>query len=121
VAFVVERRGRVLVRQRPEGVVNAHLWEFPNIEVTRHTDKIRQSARKVLGVSPRRLKRLCSIKHTITRYRITLDAYQVTGVDAVEKQDGFRWLGRADLKHRAFTSAHGRLLKQWIGGMDAQD
>src|SRR6185503_11908462 len=33
VAFVVERDGKYLVRQRPEGVVNAHLWEFPNVEV----------------------------------------------------------------------------------------
>jgi adenine-specific DNA glycosylase len=121
VAFVVERQGRVLVRQRPEGVVNAHLWEFPNIEVTRHTDGIRKSARTVLGASPKRLKRLCSIKHTITRYRITLDAYQVTGVESIGKLDGLRWLGRADLKYRAFTSAHGKLLKRWIEGMDAQD
>ena len=33
VAFVVEQEGRFLVRQRPAGVVNAHLWEFPNVEV----------------------------------------------------------------------------------------
>ena len=33
VAFVVERNGRFLVRQRPAGVVNAHLWEFPNVEI----------------------------------------------------------------------------------------
>ena len=32
-AFVVERDGKFLVRQRPEDVVNAHLWEFPNVEV----------------------------------------------------------------------------------------
>ena len=34
VAFVVERNGKFLVRQRPAGVVNAHLWEFPNVETT---------------------------------------------------------------------------------------
>ena len=33
VAFIVERNGRFLIRQRPAGVVNAHLWEFPNVEV----------------------------------------------------------------------------------------
>ena len=32
-AFVVERNGHFLVRQRPAGVVNAHLWEFPNVEI----------------------------------------------------------------------------------------
>src|SRR6185436_19194490 len=29
-AFVIERKGRFLVRRRPASVVNAHLWEFPN-------------------------------------------------------------------------------------------
>ena len=33
VAFVVERKGKYLVRQRSAGTVNAHLWEFPNVEV----------------------------------------------------------------------------------------
>ncbi len=33
VAFVVESCGKFLVRQRPANVVNAHLWEFPNVEV----------------------------------------------------------------------------------------
>ena len=33
VAFIAERKGRFLVRQRPAGVVNAHLWEFPNVEI----------------------------------------------------------------------------------------
>ena len=32
-AFVIERDGKFLVRQRPAGVVNAHLWEFPNVEL----------------------------------------------------------------------------------------
>ena len=32
-AFVIERDGKFLVRQRPAGVVNAHLWEFPNAEI----------------------------------------------------------------------------------------
>jgi len=35
VAFVVQKGYKLLVRQRPGGVVNAHLWEFPNVEVGR--------------------------------------------------------------------------------------
>src|SRR5579872_2018255 len=31
VSFVVRYNGKVLVRRRPAGVVNGHLWEFPNI------------------------------------------------------------------------------------------
>ena len=34
-AFILEHRGKVLVRQRPAGQVNAGLWEFPNFEPKR--------------------------------------------------------------------------------------
>ncbi len=32
IAFVIGRDGKFLVCRRPAGVVNAHLWEFPNLE-----------------------------------------------------------------------------------------
>jgi len=116
-AFVVERRGRILVRQRSAGVLNAHLWEFPNIELKRHRTDMRTSIRELLGENPRTLQRLCAIKHTITRYRITLDAYSVTGVGRIARRGGFSWLSRGELKHRAFASAHGKILSRWIDGM----
>jgi A/G-specific adenine glycosylase len=43
VAFVIECRGKFLVRQRPENVVNAHLWEFPNVEVN-HQIRVERAA-----------------------------------------------------------------------------
>jgi A/G-specific adenine glycosylase len=88
-AFVVERDGKFLVRQRPAGVVNAHLWEFPNVEapgapssrrrVTGPTTK--QHAGETLALPANGLcltttKPLCTIKHSITRYRITLEAWR---------------------------------------------
>jgi A/G-specific adenine glycosylase len=103
VAFVVERNGRFLVRQRPAGIVNAHLWEFPNVEVhlnpgsgghqsAHHFRKSSQSrltsaaavqesdleiirAAKSLGIDSATLQPICTVKHSITRYRITLDAF----------------------------------------------
>jgi A/G-specific adenine glycosylase len=109
VAFVVERNGRFLVRQRPAGVVNAHLWEFPNVEIgarlsePQHpqlqntagkistTDGTRtfcgsedprskaaaNAAMHVLGFMPSELTPLCTVKHSITHYRITLEVFHV--------------------------------------------
>jgi hypothetical protein len=57
--------------------VNAHLWEFPNVEVAPGDSDVMGAARKVLGVRPARLELLATIKHSITRYRITLEAYRV--------------------------------------------
>jgi A/G-specific adenine glycosylase len=114
-AFVAEKRGRLLVRQRPSGVVNAHLWEFPNIELSPEDADLRQVARHVLGVCPDKLELLGTVKHSITRYRITLSAYRVMGhhVAAISAGKG-RWLDRNRLGKLAFASAHRQILR-WLG------
>jgi A/G-specific adenine glycosylase len=76
-AFAAQQDGRVLVRQRPAGVVNAHLWEFPNVEVETGDADVRNAARRALGVVPKSIEPLCRIKHSITRYRITLEVFRV--------------------------------------------
>jgi adenine-specific DNA glycosylase len=74
-AFVLQHEDRFLVRQRPAKVVNAHLWEFPNVEVGANGIEARAVARRVLGGETESLRPLCVIKHSITRYRITLEAF----------------------------------------------
>jgi len=115
VAFVVNKRGRLLVRQRPAGVVNAHLWEFPNLEMSPADSDLEQAARRVLKILPRRLEPLCTVKHSITRYRITLEAYRVVIDHGARISAGKgRWLDRKQLGQLAFTSAHGRVLRRLV-------
>jgi A/G-specific adenine glycosylase len=155
VAFVVERNGRFLVRQRPDGIVNAHLWEFPNAEIhpspssspakldqsAHHFRKNSQSrltsaatvqesgleiihATNSLGIEPATLQPLCTVKHSITRYRITLEAFRVHlggRSSMTPKHLGTRrarpsgnngvWLPLAKLDSLAFTAAHRRILR----------
>jgi A/G-specific adenine glycosylase len=152
-AFVVERQGRFLVRQRPAGVVNAHLWEFPNVEIgarlsePQHarllnpagkipaTDDIRTCcgsgdprsesvayvAKQILGFTPKELTPLCTVKHSITRYRITLEAFRVQlggrssttpkKLGARRARPSGRWLPPAKLDSLAFTAAHRKILR----------
>ncbi|PYK59298.1 MAG: A/G-specific adenine glycosylase [Verrucomicrobia bacterium] len=112
VAFVAESRGRFPVRQRPAGVVNAHLWEFPNVEVSLDHRDIRQLAERLFGARPRSLKPLLRIRHSITRYRITLDVFRAEFADGLPRtiQAG-RWCSLNQLRNRAFPSAHGKILK----------
>jgi A/G-specific adenine glycosylase len=152
-AFVVERQGRFLVRQRPAGVVNAHLWEFPNVEIgarlsePQHarllnpagkipaTDDIRTCcgsgdprsesvtyvAKQILGFTPKELTPLYTVKHSITRYRITLEAFRVQlggrssttpkKLGARRARPSGRWLPPAKLDSLAFTAAHRKILR----------
>jgi len=112
-AFVAERNGHFLVRQRPAEVVNAHLWEFPNMEILNGKFNPNLAAKSALGVEPSSLQPLCTVKHSITRYRITLEAFRVNLERSCKtrlSQVGV-WKTPAQLQQLAFTAAHGKILR----------
>ncbi|MGD0350648.1 MAG: A/G-specific adenine glycosylase [Verrucomicrobiota bacterium] len=146
IAFIVEQTGRFLVRQRPAGVVNAHLWEFPNVEIgarltePQHADSkvnplrvtdprsgaVAETAVQIFGIKPKEISPLCTVKHSITRYRITLEAWHVnpggtsyTSPHSKPVNSGTRiarpsksgvWLTHAQMQQLAFTAAHRKIL-----------
>lgn len=119
VVFVLEHEGRFLVQQRPAGMVNAQLWEFPNLEVAAHADP-KDAARqwwhqfgatdRVRGRSdpagPVRLAPLVTLNHAITRFRMRAEAYRV--VFAGPPPSGC-WRTPTQLRRLAFTAAHRRI------------
>ena len=112
-AFVIDHRGKFLVHQRPAGVVNAHLWEFPNVEVgTRRCEpqEIFSELDALRVVDPRseKITPFCTLKHSITRYRITLDAFLVSLKAQPAKADGV-WIAPEKFDSLAFSSAHKKL------------
>ena len=107
-AFVVESRGEVLVRKRPEGGVNAHLWEFPNTRIYFRKVAPADMFRLVLPVAPKTLQPLAVVKHSITRYRITLTAYLATVTRRHPRMAG-KWVRLDRLPKLAFTAAHKKL------------
>lgn len=110
IALLVQQRGKWLVEQRPAGVVNAHLWEFPNIEIDAQTTDLLPHATKLLGAKPTQPEPLVTIKHSITRYRISLEAHLVTPAKTALKSATARWLTLDELDALAFTSAHRKVL-----------
>lgn len=116
VAFVVEGSGRFLVRQRPAGVVNAHLWEFPNGEAGEKTGA-KEVFKSEFGIAPVEMSPLCTLKHSITRNRITLEAFRVlpgrTRVIRPSKKFSKAgvWMTPARLRRLAFTAAHKKILR----------
>ena len=111
-ACVIERNGAVLVRQRPAGVVNGHLWEFPNVEVALKTSAraARRHLETELGCALESLSPLATVKHTITRYRITLDAFRGQLNEADARPGAGQWIPKSELERLPFSSAHRRVL-----------
>jgi A/G-specific adenine glycosylase len=107
VAFVIEENQKFLVRQRPAKVVNAHLWEFPNIEI--NGDKL-VLEKQPFNIAPKTAP-LCTIKHSITRYRITLDAFRASFRSDGKISNG-KWLRISELQKLAFPSAHRQILEK---------
>ena len=110
--FVVEQKGSYLVQQRGADVVNAHLWEFPNREANGKADAA-EPAQQEFGIKPSALHPLCTVKHSITRYRITAKAYRVEfGPKKIQAGNNRRWCTRDELASLAFTAAHRRIAEK---------
>ena len=113
IAFVVGHKGKFLVRQRTAGVVNAHLWEFPNVETGARLCEPQRvvsefNALRITDPRSQKLEPLCTIRHSITRYRITLEAFAVRLKNSPAKTGG-GWKTPAQMRQLAFTAAHKKL------------
>ena len=104
-AVIIRRRGRVLLVRCPEGGRWAGLWDFPRFPVhAEHPDALRREliggVRRQTGVQIEPGSHLKTIKHGVTRFRITLDCYEARYVAAPDGKAGaaeMRWLRPAEL------------------------
>ncbi len=114
IAFVAECNRKYFVRQRPAGVVNGHLWEFPNVEITGTDRDPRKLFENIFGLAPPEIHPLCTVKHSITRYRITLEALRIKLKRRPQTAAG-AWQSPAQMQALAFTSAHRKVLRALKG------
>jgi len=80
-AALVLRRGRVLLIQWPEGRRWAGLWDFPRFPVrganrAELERELVENVRDLTGVTVRPGRLLTTLRHGVTRFRITLDCYR---------------------------------------------
>ena len=83
VAVVVRRREKILVRRCGPGERWAGLWDFPRIALAQpnghdRSQQICSKVRDLTGVAIELGEILTTIKHGVTRYRITLACYEAT-------------------------------------------
>jgi A/G-specific adenine glycosylase len=120
VAFVGQVRRRFWIRQRPDGGINAGLWEFPQVEIKDEHADVMELADRLFEIKPVSVTRLGLIRHSITRYRMTLEVYRVelpvafrpaptVGADGGPSLG--RWSSWGELEPLAFTAAHRKIIR----------
>lgn len=107
-AFVVRNGDNFLVRQRPAGTANGHLWEFPGGNL--NGADVATLARSILKVRPGGMSHLLTVKHSITRFRITLDAWELHFNNGrLPVLPAGAWVTRTELDRLALPSAHRKI------------
>ncbi len=104
IAFIVEAGERVLVRQRPKSGLNSGLWEFPNEEIPLEGDPTPTQLGAFTALVP-----FADVSHSITRYRIRLEAHRASLLPGATPPPETTWKTRQEIERLPFTSAHGKL------------
>jgi A/G-specific adenine glycosylase len=120
-AVMVCRRGRVLIVRCAEGGRWAGLWDFPRFPVEQSLPEAirRELADKVYRQTGVRIapgEHLTTLKHGVTRFRITLDCYRaayVSGPAGDNSSAEFRWV-RPDELDQYPLNATGRKLSRLL-------
>jgi A/G-specific adenine glycosylase len=113
VAAVVLRSGRALVvRLRPDAPRWAGMWLFPNTEVAANESAeaaVKRALASSVGLRGEPLDVLCAVRHTVTRFRITLDAYRAScprGTAVARSVAELAWKSPSELPALAMPKAH---------------
>ena len=105
-AALVRRGERILLRERAPDLVNGGFWELPNIEAKK--ERPAQSFQRLFGGANVSLKSLCEVKHTIMRFRISLELFEVSG----EGLHGGKFLNQREINALPLVSSHRKVLEK---------
>lgn len=113
VAAVVERAGRVLVTQLHGDAPRwAGMWLFPNAEMERSETPeaaVERALSASVGLRAEATGIVCVVRHTVTRFRITLDAYRAKSASGAAKPRNVAevaWKKPRELAAIAMPKAH---------------
>ena len=131
VALLVRKKGKTLLIRYPKGQRWAGLWDFPRAEAAGDSKKEPETKRRAVpGLStdtvlqdrlstltgrkliPGRL--ICSLKHSVTKYRITLFFCEGTDAGTSEKKPlcETRWATAAELQELPLNSTARKLVQR---------
>jgi A/G-specific adenine glycosylase len=118
VSGVLRHRGKIYIQKRLADDVWPNLWEFPGGRI--EEDETPEQAlvrefREETGFAVHDLKKIATISHSFTRYRITLHCYhcRLQGSDTgpvLHAAQEYRWADPDELENFAFPAPHRRLI-----------
>ena len=115
-AVVGDRRGRLLIVQRPEKGLLGGLWKFPggkrNTEETLEA-ALRRSVFEEVGIGVRIAERVTSVEHAYTHFRITLHGFRCSWRRGKPKALGcshWKWVGMHGLSNFPFSKADRKVI-----------
>jgi A/G-specific adenine glycosylase len=119
-AVIVRRRGRVLLIKRGDGGRWAGLWDFPRFPLeAEHPAEIRKeiidAVRQLTGVMIGPGELLKTIRHGVTRFRITLDCFAAEYVSETGESlhTEIKWVRHSDLEKYPLSTT-GRKIARMI-------
>jgi len=124
-AAVAKRSGRFAIAKLPPDAPRwAGMWQFPVVELGPAEDPERGAERALFektGVRGAAGPKLGTVRHSVTRYRITLEVYECRAAAAGPRTaDGdalVRWVEARALDELAMPAAHRRIAR-WLRARD---
>ncbi len=114
-AVIVRRGDRVLLVERPEGQRWAGLWDFPRVALETQGDaairaELTDAVRRQTGVTVDLGRLLLTLRHGVTRFRITLDCYDARHVTGrLRNGHAMRWVTPRELSEYPLSTTGRRL------------
>jgi len=116
-AVVIVRHRRVLIVQYGEQTRWSGLWDFPRFPVDavpedRSERHLVEQVRRLTGVAVRPDRKMATLKHSVTRFRITLDCHLATYLSGDRPRAGrreIRWVPPATLDDYPLSSSGRKL------------
>lgn len=126
VAGVIVRDGRVLIRKRSPQGLWAGLWEFPGGEMWDGETAKQAVARCVAeetGLAASVRKKIATVKHGYTTWRVTLHGYlcEVKSATEAEPPGECLWVAPDEIGLYAFPAGHRKLLEKLGWKSDARE
>lgn len=121
VAGVVWRGSRVLLAQRRKDESRwAGMWQFPNVEVRPGEtvrDAVRRAVTEAVGVDVAPRCRAAVVRHAVTRYRMTLEAYHCLEAGGEPRRvdcQAWNWVCPSQLGDYALPAAHRNIARRLL-------